>query len=79
MPLISIPAKAKNRYLEMCKKYNSEKDPKIRERINIEAQGYKEAIKDICGDLTLGSILIDADLELPKDNRPACGGMYLDL
>lgn len=78
MPLISVPVVVRDKYISMCKAHNKEKDVKEKIRMKLRAYGYKEAISDLCGGLVLGSILIDADLELPDDGRPACGGMYLD-
>lgn len=78
MPLISVPIVLKDKYISMCKKHNEEKNIKEKARIALRIYGYREAIGDLCGGIVLGMILIDADLELPDNGRPSCGGMYLD-
>jgi len=79
MPLLSIPTKAKKKYLSFVKEHNSETNKKKRSEISMKAHHYLDAVKDICGTTVAGHILIEGDLSLPDDNRPACGGMYLDL
>ncbi len=75
---VTIPKDLKARYIEMCKEYNEEPCPQARRRIKLRAEGFKEAIRIRYPD-SVGHILIEADLALPDDDRPACGGMYLDL
>lgn len=79
MTWISIPKAAKEKYLTFVKAHNDEPDKDKRFNISMKAHHYMAAVKDICGTTVVGHILMAGDLSLPDDDRPACGGMYMDL
>ncbi len=73
MPLIAIPTKAEQRYLELCMEcWNSTNDVQFNEKC-IKEHAYADAIKDICGLDVWGFIVRAADMQFPEGIDACCG------
>ena len=76
--IISIPTKAKENYIALCKAHDKEKDITKKRDIEKQANGYFSAISDICGPNVAGHIGMEADLSF-SDDAPRCVGIKMDV
>ena len=75
--IISIPTKAKEKFIALCQET---KDAKTEEEFNvnrIKAETYSSAIMDICGRSVWANIVMCADLEVGSDECGTCCGVPL--
>jgi hypothetical protein len=76
MPFISIPTKARDRYIELCHRARDAKTEQEYKRYCTAAQYYGDAIQDLCGSTVAGYIFMEADLTYPE-NAEVCVGIPL--
>ena len=75
--IISIPTKAKEKFIALCQ---ATKDAKTEREFNlnrIKAEAYSSAIEDICGLSVWANIVMCADLEIGSDEYGTCCGVPL--
>lgn len=73
--IISIPTKAKNRFIELCQITKDADSETTFIKYHHKADSYSEAIKDILGTSVWYSIVSDADREVGSDDCPTCAGV----
>ena len=81
MPFYPIaPDALRDLYLSLAAKHNDPATPEHeREIARWKGYGVIEATTALYGPTTAGMLATDADLALPEDDRPACGGFYLNV
>jgi hypothetical protein len=83
MPFYTIPIKARDQYIAMCREHNAamaEGRANAAYGIETRSHGYIKAIGDVCGETVAGMILMDADVDAMATygEVPMCGGMLLN-
>lgn len=72
--ILSIPTKAQEEFISLCHEAYHQPSRGLFELFTRKAEGYSQAIKDICGIDVWGEIVMEADRSFP-DGVDTCAGI----